>query len=1027
MSKRGNSEILRNSLQNFKSFQDSQIDALNNIAKSMDVNLEASNQLRDSLITISESMNSMFNKERNLSKEKSDYEYQMRKRAEQLEEELSNRKKRLIKSEEEAIANALNKINEDIDEVEFDKLKKEIDSMIDAEEKKVRSSEKFSTALKEAGTRVLKFATQIAEASNRYSELSNNLIKYTGASGKDVRDTRSEIIHGVVSSLNAQTGNYFNGEKAYQTIIEATNAANIGNLEAIQEMSRPILLASETMNGSTNELTKLVGKWYTRYNFSSMEMESMVDEIRGNTANNNATDEAVMRNMDTLNNWIAYYSKGDTTKMSEWSASISKGTAWLESMNVDSSRYTDYILKLLSGELNDPMLNILSNYAGTSTIGLQDMAMSGDLDNLYEILLNAESAMFGATMDDKRVKKLVADAFGTDLEKSVDAFTAVNYNDNYKSLNEFIESTTDTQSAVESIDDKYTTGVNKLQNFISLFTEFTANWQEKMESVVGLGFSDLITIGLSIATISKLGSLTKGGLGGIGGGGALASGGSKLLGALEMGRFTATRAALTGAPAIAAGAGIGLAGLGGLAYGITSGINDIQKGNVGLGAAEIGGGVAMGAGSAALLFGAANAWNPIGWAALIGGGLTLAGTAIYKHAKAVDGTADNIKKVYDSAKKKYKDNIEDQKYSLSLISANLKESGDAQKAATDLINSGLLSEKDIQEARKLAEENNIDALLKLTEAYKKATGDFAPEYNVLMDDAKDLDIDYQKKIKEGFVQALQGEGAVNSVDDVSNALRHAKYELESKDSSELNKADKALLKVLQKYSEDGYTAEEINKIMNTKYGKILGFGGHNAFKGSSLSIDTLEDMAYMFEDKTADITAGAMRYNNAEYVGSTLEEVNRYIKTGNTDSAVALMNKLKEEGYSSKDKGTSKGYSQIEELCKELGIPSFNVGTNYVEHDQLAYIHRGEAIVPEKYNPNANSTELEMLRKHYRDSSEESNKELKGAIKEFNETLSEIKEFLEYWRDDNIRREAAKSRVSRLSQSLNSISAYNMI
>lgn len=32
-------------------------------------------------------------------------------------------------------------------------------------------------------------------------------------------------------------------------------------------------------------------------------------------------------------------------------------------------------------------------------------------------------------------------------------------------------------------------------------------------------------------------------------------------------------------------------------------------------------------------------------------------------------------------------------------------------------------------------------------------------------------------------------------------------------------------------------------------------------------------------------------------------------------------------------------------------IPTLNVGTNYVQHEGLAYLHQGEAVVPKKYNP----------------------------------------------------------------------------
>ncbi|GDY37680.1 tape measure protein [Acidovorax sp. NB1] len=44
----------------------------------------------------------------------------------------------------------------------------------------------------------------------------------------------------------------------------------------------------------------------------------------------------------------------------------------------------------------------------------------------------------------------------------------------------------------------------------------------------------------------------------------------------------------------------------------------------------------------------------------------------------------------------------------------------------------------------------------------------------------------------------------------------------------------------------------------------------------------------------------------------------------------------------------------VDRLFAGAGIPRFDIGTNYVPRDMLAYIHEGEAVVPKAYNPAAN-------------------------------------------------------------------------
>lgn len=71
--------------------------------------------------------------------------------------------------------------------------------------------------------------------------------------------------------------------------------------------------------------------------------------------------------------------------------------------------------------------------------------------------------------------------------------------------------------------------------------------------------------------------------------------------------------------------------------------------------------------------------------------------------------------------------------------------------------------------------------------------------------------------------------------------------------------------------------------------------------------------------------------------------------------AGAVIDAIKSSGYTMQEAGTILGIdpSIIESEAAKLGIPKFAVGTNYVPHDTLAIVHKGEAIIPRPYNPAA--------------------------------------------------------------------------
>ena len=439
------------------------------------------------------------------------------------------------------------------------------------------------------------------------------------------------------------------------------------------------------------------------------------------------------------------------------------------------------------------------------------------------------------------------------------------------------------------------------------------------------------------------------------------TGGSGLLGLLNKGGSNLTGAAAGSTKATIMG-GLGVAGItGGVAlgaYGISESIKDFKDGNTGTGVSNaIGGGLGL-AGAGALTagmlgVGAANAWNPLGWGLLIASGVTLLGTAIYKGVSNVSGAAEHVEEEYTERLKSIREQNRNEKLAWNDISKQLDETSDLDEKRNLLINSGLLSQADVNKARDM----DASELEKLTSAYIQATKDFS----------KDVDTNIQKYKKEdretAEAQQLGMRNAINEKMDAgkinenwlsaSDAALYTLFEdLETRKKSgeEFDKHTKRTYKELSRAYADGkLTKKELNAIidegffndslekakfssdvMNNAYQNYISIGGSEVENDTK---DWIEKNNY-----TLGIHHGANRTTEA----ITLAQ--KALDQTSKEGAEEYLKQAKAKGYKSSE------FSEIKNAADKWGLTGYKLGSSYIPNDMLAILHAGERVLTANQN-----------------------------------------------------------------------------
>lgn len=844
-----------------------------------------------------------------------------------------------------------------------------------------RSTGLLSKSLKSLVSGFGKLLNAVTDTANRYSQLSNTMISVSGATGAAVRASRSEIVQDIVGQLNKETGYYFNGEKSYERMIDIANAAGIGNLEAIKELSRPILLAAESMNLNNTELSKVFNKFYTRYNFSSRQMENMVDEIRGNTAGNNATAEATLENISKFQNIIGFYAKDNESREKMMSA-ISSDTSRMEAMGINSGYVYNMMYKIAAGDLSEAhtTLSLLNKggYSGDWRQANYDI-LNGNMSVISDALIEGLSSY--ASIGDPSVRAEALSKYGIDFEE---ALNTAGGSSGLLSNEEFKDSTKNTQTAVEAIGDKFVDASTKMNNYLSQLSERVAKIQEYLPFSAG----ELLSVLGSILTAVSLSNL--GGTGGSSKGGFLGKIGGKIGGKLK---GAIGKIGVGGAAGIAAGGVLAVDGI--------KGIFDEDSDNVSKSLSGVQAGLGIG-GAAAIAAGS----GPVGWAAIAAGGLVFLGKKAYENATELSGNAkkisSEINEIGDGLKK---ESMSRWKKIVNLEGEFNRETDISQKRQL-MEESGLFKKEEL-------EGKSISQLEAMIESYKKSSESINEVTNRIVKSADKVATKSQNDQQKNLVSklSLSGQG-LGGYDQLSNEQMLQVLDIILSDEN----LDNKLRKKIEKHKKNGKI--NIYEWMDIINGGKNSWFDKNNIEDKSLNIDTM--------NLISDYLGWGANYHSSDKVKEAMAPTQTLYAAYmdmDKDKFLSTLQSIEEQGL----------MNEADQLFKEsTGMTisaarqhrGYRVGSNYIDSDQVAVLHEGESVVPKRYNPAANITELEMLREYYKNSSNQEASEDRAALSELRGAISEIKSFLEYWRDDNIRRDTARDRRASMSNSANFVSSY---
>lgn len=393
--------------------------------------------------------------------------------------------------------------------------------------------------------------TKAGQRADSFLEQSNRMMTFSGLGYDIVKDFKDDLVN-IVSDLNSSVGkSYYNSLNSYKQIVALSQTVTT-NTESLSEMTRPLLLAQETTDVNLTSIATLFNRFYTRYTFSSLGMEEMVNDIRKYSAGSSANGEEIVQVQQSLADIVEYYAQGNQEKLVSYNEELAKIIGFTENTGLgnNANLIVDLMKKLEGGEfLTDPSMYMALSNAGLtpSQVAVDMKDPSKWMESIVLPYFTGIANTFKSVQDSELRDTILKDAFNIDSDQAMAITNWINsmtrgYGSDYidpskvsSIYSDYVNTRTDV-SPEELVAQKYVSATQRVENVLTGISSMIADIQKN----VGISITDITSLvwlgrgaGLSLSRIFS--GLGLGSLVGSGGLSSLLKGSNSLLATIGSG------------------------------------------------------------------------------------------------------------------------------------------------------------------------------------------------------------------------------------------------------------------------------------------------------------------------------------------------------------------------------------------------------------------------------------------------------------------------------------------------------------